>query len=90
MIFTVRQLLEMSWEHITQMPSSAYLKRFMTLFLALPCGLQLKKLGVPDHTMDIIRSFLDRMMAQIKLNGTLLEQSVLITTARMLHGSCAI
>ena len=35
--------------------------------------LTLKKLGVPDHTIDIIRSFHDGMTAQIKLNGTLLE-----------------
>ena len=34
--------------------------------------LTLKKLGVPDSTIDIIRSFQDGMTAQIKLNGTLL------------------
>ncbi|XP_062514311.1 uncharacterized protein LOC134189930 [Corticium candelabrum] len=35
--------------------------------------LTLKKLGIPYHTIDIIRSFHDGMMAQVKLNGTLLE-----------------
>ncbi len=35
--------------------------------------LTLKKLGVPDHTIDIIRSFHDGNDGSDQLNGTLLE-----------------
>ena len=49
--------------------------------------LTLEKLGVPDHTIDIIRSFHDGVMAQIKLNGTLTEP---ISVDNGLRQSCCI
>ena len=74
MIYTVRQLVEKSWEH----QSKAFL-----LFIDLKKAYDsvpreamwaaLGKLGVPEPVIELIRSFHQDMQAQIQLNGTVLE-----------------
>ena len=74
MTFTVRQLVEKSWEHRT--------KLFMTFidlkkaYDSIPrCALwtALRKLGVPEKTIQLIRSFHQNMEARISLEGELSE-----------------
>ena len=74
MVFTVRQLIEKSWEHRA--------KSFLTFidlrkaYDSVPRDAMWKalgKLGVPDQTIQLIRSFHQDMHAQIRLDGTLLE-----------------
>ena len=74
MIFTVRQLIEKSWEHKA--------KSFLTFidlkkaYDSVPRDAMwkaLEKLGVPAPTIQLIRSFHHGMQAQIRLDGALLE-----------------
>ena len=75
MIFTVRQLVEKAIEHRA--------KKFL-LFVDLKKAYDsvprtalwyaLKKLGVPDLAIDIIRSFHEGMRAKVSINGELLEE----------------
>ena len=75
MIFTVRQLVEKAIEHRA--------KKFL-LFMDLKKAYDsvprtalwyaLKKLGVPDLVIDIIRSFHEGMKAKVSINGELLEE----------------
>ena len=75
MIFTVRQVVEKSWEH----KAKAFLV-FIDLRKAYDSvprealWVALRKLGVPDQLIDIIRSFHQNMKAQICLDDTLLEE----------------
>ena len=46
----------------------------------------LRKLGVPDQLIDIIRSFHQDMKAQIRLDDTLLEE----IEVGLLHGTCTV
>ena len=75
MIFTVRQLVEKSWEHTT--------KTFFTFidlrkaYDSVPrevLWVALKKLGVPDEVVKLIVSFHHRMQANIRLDGSVSEQ----------------
>ena len=74
MIFTVRQVVK-SWVH----KAKAFLV-FIDLRKAYDSVPQealwvtLRKLGVPDQLIDIIRSFHEDMKAQIRLDDTLLEE----------------
>ena len=74
MIYTVRQLVEKSWEY----ESKAFLL-FIDLkkaYDSVPRGAMwaaLGKLGVPEPVIELIWSFHQVMQAQIQLNGTLLE-----------------
>ena len=75
MIFTIRQLVEKSWEHTT--------KSFFTFidlkkaydFIPLKAVWRvLTKLGVPEETVQLISSFHRRMKTRVYLDGSLLEQ----------------
>ena len=76
MIFTVRQLVEKSWEQ-----DSKVFLTFIDLkkaYDSVPRGgelwLALRKLGVPEVTINLIKSFHLGMKAAIWLEGTLLEE----------------
>ena len=75
MIFTVRQMVEKSWEH----KAKAFLV-FIDLRKAYDSvpreamWVALHKLGVPDQLVQIIQSFHLDMKAQIRLGDTLLEE----------------
>ena len=75
MIFTVRQFVEKSWEH----QSKAFLT-FIDLKKAYDSvprhamWLALEKLGVPEQTIRLIRSFHDNMRARVRLEGMMLEE----------------
>ena len=75
MIFTIRQLVEKSWEHTS--------KSFFTFidlrkaYDSVPreaMWVALRKLGVPEAMVGLIRSFHEGMTAKIRLDGTLLDQ----------------
>ena len=75
MIFTVRQLVEKSWEHRS--------KAFFTfidlkkLYDSMPreaMWMALEKLGVPVETIRLIRSFRQDMRAKIRLNRSTLKE----------------
>ena len=72
MIFTFRQLVEKSWEH-----NSKVFLTFIDLTQSLEGGrlwLALRKLGVPEVTINLIKSFHLGKKAAIRLEGTLLEE----------------
>ena len=75
MIYTVRQLVEKSWEH-----RSKVFLLFIDLrkaYDSVPCAAMWKalgKLGVPEPVIELIRSFHQNMQVQIQLNGNLLEE----------------
>ena len=75
MIFTVRQLVEKSWEH----KSKAFFT-FVDLRKAYDSvpreamWMALGKLGVPEEMVRLIRSFHEGMRAMICLDGTALEE----------------
>ena len=74
MIFTVRQLVEKSWEHRTKtFLVFIDLKKAYDSVPRAAMWMALRKLGVPDTTVELIRSFHCDMEAQIRLNDTLLE-----------------
>ena len=69
-IFTVRQLVEKLREHQS--------KAFLTSidFKKVPimqCGLVLKKLGMPEQAIQLIRSFHHGMRARVRLKGMRIE-----------------
>ena len=74
MVFTVRQIIEKSWEH----KSKSFLV-FIDLkkaYDSVPRSALwkvLKKLGVPDTMVELIRSFHSGMQAQIRLSDTMLD-----------------
>ena len=75
MIFTVRQLVEKSWEH----KSKAFLT-FIDLKKAYDSvprealWLALGKLGVPGQMIQLIRSFHEDMRASVRVDGITLEE----------------
>ena len=74
MVFAVRQLVEKSWEHRAK--SFLVFIDLKKAYDSVPrdaMWLALGKLGVPDQTIQLIRSFHHDMSAQIHLDGTLSE-----------------
>ena len=75
MIFTVRQVVEKSWEHRSK--SFLLFIDLKKAYDSVPRSalwLALKKLGVPEQMSTLIKSFHDDMKAQIRLDGNLLEE----------------
>ena len=75
MIFTVRQLVEKAWEH----KSSVYftfvdLKKADDSVSRDAMWVALGKLGVPELTVQLIRSFHQHMRARIRLDGVVPEE----------------
>ena len=74
MIFTVRQLVEKSWEHRAK--SFLVFIDLKKAYDSVPreaLWMALSKLGVPEPTIKLIRSFHCDMQAQIRLNDVMLE-----------------
>ena len=87
MFFTVRQLVEKSWEHTA--------KTFFTFidlrkaYDSVPrdaLWVALKKLGVPDEVVKLIASFHHRMQAKICLDGSVSERFEV--SNRLRQGCC--
>ena len=75
MIFTVRQIIEKSWEHKTKsFLSFIDLKKAYDSVPRDAMWLALRKLGVPEKTVQLIRSFHSGMEANICIEGELLEE----------------
>ena len=75
MIFTVRQLVEKSWEHMTKsFVTFIDLKKAYDSVPRNMMWLALEKLGVPEDTINLIHSFHQGMKARISLDGALLEK----------------
>ena len=75
MIFTVRQLVEKSWEHAAKSYLTFIdLKKAYDSVPREAMWLALKKLGVPAEVIQLIHSFHVGMKANIRLDGSLLEQ----------------
>ena len=75
MIFTVRQLVEKSWEHRAK--TFLVFVDLRKAYDSIPreaLWVALKKLGVPDSMIELIRSFHHNMEARIRLDTTLLEE----------------
>ena len=75
MIFTVRQLEEKAWEH----KSSVYftfvdLKKVYNSVPRDAMCVALGKLGVPELTVQLIKSFHQDMRARVRLDGVVLEE----------------
>ena len=74
MIFVVRQLMEKSWEHRAKTFFTFIdLKKAYDSVPRRGMWLVLKKLGVPEKTVNLIRAFHTNMKAKIRLDGELLE-----------------
>ena len=74
MIFVVRQLMEKSWEHRAKTFFTFIdLKKAYDSVPRRGMWLALKKLGVPEKTVNLIRAFHTNMKAKIRLDGELLE-----------------
>ena len=74
MIFTVRQLVEKSWEHRAK--SFLVFIDLKKAYDSVPreaLWMALSKLGVPEPTIKLIRSFHCDMQAQIRLNDAMLD-----------------
>ena len=75
MIFVVRQLAEKAIEHQTkQYFIFVDLRKAYDSVPREALWTALRKLGVPDVLVDIIRSFHSNMKARIKVDGELLEE----------------
>ena len=75
MLFVVRQLAEKAFEH--HMKQHFIFIDLQKAYDSVPRAAlwtALKKLGVPDLLVDIIRSFHSNMEARIRLDGELLEE----------------
>ena len=74
MIFTVRQLVEKSWEHKSKsFLSFIDLRKAYDSVPRTAMWLALEKLGVPQKTIQLIRSFHSGMKASICIEGELLD-----------------
>ena len=74
MIFVVRQLMEKSWEHRAKtFFTFVDLKKAHDSVPRRGMWLALKKFGVPEKTVNLIRAFHTNLKAKISLNGELLE-----------------
>lgn len=86
MIFTVRQLVEKSWEHKAKsFLLFIDLKKAYDSVPRAAMWLALRKLGVPDQIIKLIQSFHESMEAQIRLDGELLKD---ITVENGLRQGC--
>ena len=86
MIFTVRQLVEKYWEHRANLFLVFIdLKKAYDLVPREALWLALSKLGVPEPTFKLIRSFHCNMQAQIRLDDATLEP---IDINNGLHQGC--
>ena len=75
MIFTIRQLVEKSWEHTAKSFFTFIdLKKAYDSVPREALWLALQKLGVPAEVVQLTRSFHQGMKAKILLDGSLLEQ----------------
>ena len=75
MIFVVRQLAEKAFEHHTkQFFIFVDLRKAYDSVPREALWIVLKKLGVPDLLVEIIRSFHTNMKARIRVDGELLEE----------------
>ena len=72
MIFTVRQLVEKSWEHTAR--SFFTFIDLRKAYDSEALWVALKKLGVPLETIELIQSFHQNMKAKIRLDGLLLDE----------------
>ena len=73
MLFVVRQLAEKAFEHhMKQHFIVIDLRKAYDSISRVALWTTLKKLGVPDLLVDIIRSFHSNMEARIRLDGELL------------------
>lgn len=71
MVFTVRQIIEKSWEH----KSKSFLvfvdlKKAYDSVSRAALWIVLRKLGVPESLVELIRSFHHDMKAQIRLSSS--------------------
>ena len=74
MIFVVHQLMDRSWEHRAKTFFTFIdLKKAYDSVPRRGMWLALKKLGVPEKTVNLIRAFHTNMKAKIRLDSELLE-----------------
>ena len=74
MIFVIRQLMEKSWEHKTKsFFTFVDLRKAYDTVPRRGMWLALKKLGVPEKTVNLVQAFHNNMKAKIRLDGELLE-----------------
>jgi len=75
MIFTIRQVVEKSWEHITKCYFTFIdLKKAYGSVLREALWMILQKFGVPDRTVKLICSFHQGITASVRIDGSLLEK----------------
>ena len=75
MIFTVRQLLEKSWEHKSKsFLTFIDLKKAYDSVPRKAMWLALGKLVVPERIIHLIRSFHEDMRAKVRIEGVTLEE----------------
>ena len=75
MIFTIRQLVEKSWEHNSKCYYSFVdLKKAYDSVPREALWMILQKFGVPGSIIRLVRSFHQGMSAKIRIEGSLLEQ----------------
>ena len=74
MIFMVHQLVEKSWEHMVKLfVTFIDLKKAYDSVPRTTLWVILGKFGIPESTIQLIRSFLHGMQATIRLDGNLLD-----------------
>ena len=75
MTFTIRQLVEKSWEHKGKVFFSFIdLKKAYDSVPREGLWTALRKLGVPDRTMNLINSFHEGMKARVRVDGKLTDE----------------
>ena len=75
MVFVVRQLVEKSWEHQAKMFFIFIdLRKEYDSVPQAALWQTLGKLGVPDSTVDLIKSFHQETRAKLRLDGALLDK----------------
>ena len=75
MIYTVRQLLEKSWAHLSKVFLLFIdLKKAYDSIPREAMWTALGKLGVHEPVIELKQSFHQNMQAQIQLNGTLMDE----------------
>ena len=84
MTFTIRQLVDKSWEHTARLFFTFIdLKKAYDLVPREAMWLALKKLGVPDESAQLICSFHQGMKVNICLDGSCAKRP----ETRLLHGT---
>ena len=74
MIFTVRQIAEKAWEHQAKVFLFIDLRKAYDSVPREALWLALVKLGVPESTIQLVRSFHRDMQATVKLDGDILDR----------------